>query len=623
MNSNVSVIIPAYNVADTIAQTIESLLSQTFKDWEAIVVDDGATDQTVNIVKKYLEKDERIRLVSQSNQGLAGARNTGIKFARNEWLLFLDADDWISGNYLERMTGTLTENPDFDAVHCGWNTVAPNGMLLGDKYAAAQSDMFPSFVRTCAFVVHACIIRKELVNLAGGFDTGFTVCEDWDFWQRISRAGARFVAIREVHAFYRMSPNSLSKKVKLSLINSLKIIDQGHSYDPRVPLAVPEYINGMKPEHLNMEKLYCVTWFAGLYIGQGKNARLPPKLLDKDCTSNLGPNIIAEYIFEAICFSSCQAQEEWQNLWPKTNKHVKEFLIVLEHQSKTKGLLVSTLVILERRILQHTIVTDPLIIDTTYAVRVEITASIPDIYPPATIERLIVKVEMEGAGLGIIELPVCGKVVPGWIVKNSIAKKFAWQILKRFFEYSIYSEKLSIASNHTDYAAISETLHNQMGWTEFLRQLWGYNDWPANDFYDAELSKAIDSVTVVDPVSPVIEISEPIPDVEINLSKLIAMVTIGGANIGCILLPVKNNVVRAQTLRAEITKAGGFELCIVCVREALIGRPLSEPGTIRDRLKQAASKRTTLIQNFESKNSPSFFWFRPDNYDDIDIRKEK
>src|SRR5688572_13630116 len=100
MNPSISIIIPAYNAAATIAETIESLLSQNFKDWEAVVVDDGSTDQTVNIIKGYTKTDTRIQLISQPNVGLAGARNTGIKHAHFEWILFLDADDWISDNFL-------------------------------------------------------------------------------------------------------------------------------------------------------------------------------------------------------------------------------------------------------------------------------------------------------------------------------------------------------------------------------------------------------------------------------------------------------------------------------------------------------------------------------------------
>lgn len=91
----VSVVIPAHNAAATIAETLQSLQSQSFTGWEAIVVDDGSRDTTSEIVSRFAQEDSRIRIVSQPNQGVSAARNTGIEHAGADWLLFLDADDWI------------------------------------------------------------------------------------------------------------------------------------------------------------------------------------------------------------------------------------------------------------------------------------------------------------------------------------------------------------------------------------------------------------------------------------------------------------------------------------------------------------------------------------------------
>ena len=91
----VSIIIPAYNAAKTIADTLNSVLAQTYPEWEAIVVDDGSTDATGEIVRRFLRRDARFRIVAKCNGGEAAARNSGIAEARYDWLLFLDADDWI------------------------------------------------------------------------------------------------------------------------------------------------------------------------------------------------------------------------------------------------------------------------------------------------------------------------------------------------------------------------------------------------------------------------------------------------------------------------------------------------------------------------------------------------
>src|SRR5687767_10687648 len=125
MVTNISVIIPAYNAAITIVQTLESLLAQTSPHWEAIVIDDGSVDETIAIVTGYAEKDKRIRIFSQPNQRVSAARNRGIDHANFEWLLFLDSDDWLSPYYVERATSLIANDPNLDAVHCGWVRVAP------------------------------------------------------------------------------------------------------------------------------------------------------------------------------------------------------------------------------------------------------------------------------------------------------------------------------------------------------------------------------------------------------------------------------------------------------------------------------------------------------------------
>src|ERR687891_679287 len=99
---NVSVIIPAYDAAETIAETLESVLAQTSRNWEAVVVDDGSHDDTARIVENFTRREKRIRLIRQPNGGEAAARNSGIAAAKHDWLLFLDADDWIAPGYLER-----------------------------------------------------------------------------------------------------------------------------------------------------------------------------------------------------------------------------------------------------------------------------------------------------------------------------------------------------------------------------------------------------------------------------------------------------------------------------------------------------------------------------------------
>ena len=113
MNKKISFIVPAYNAEKYIEQCILSILEQNKCPWELIIIDDGSRDLTLQICRKYEEKDNRIKVVCQQNAGSAVARNTGLDMATGEWISFLDADDWISKDYLEKVYPYLQPEYDF------------------------------------------------------------------------------------------------------------------------------------------------------------------------------------------------------------------------------------------------------------------------------------------------------------------------------------------------------------------------------------------------------------------------------------------------------------------------------------------------------------------------------
>ena len=123
--TKVSIIIPTFNDQETISKCLESILNQDEENIEVIVVNDGSTDSTLSIIEKYREKDKRIFIFNQKNSGSAIARNVGVKLAKSEYILFVDADDWIDNNYvsilLEKASNTKT-----DMVFCGMRLYEPN-----------------------------------------------------------------------------------------------------------------------------------------------------------------------------------------------------------------------------------------------------------------------------------------------------------------------------------------------------------------------------------------------------------------------------------------------------------------------------------------------------------------
>lgn len=126
----VSVIVPVYNVEGYLEKCVESILAQSFKEFELILVDDGSADQSGALCDQLAEKDGRIRVIHQENRGLGGARNTGLHAAKGEWLLFVDSDDWIDPWTLDSSLA-LGEEQDADMVVFGFRSVDEQGNVLG------------------------------------------------------------------------------------------------------------------------------------------------------------------------------------------------------------------------------------------------------------------------------------------------------------------------------------------------------------------------------------------------------------------------------------------------------------------------------------------------------------
>lgn len=197
--TKVSVIIPTYNRAHFLAEAIQSVLDQTFTDFELIIVDDGSTDNTEDIVMKF--KDPRIRYINQENSGVSAARNTGIKASDGEYIAFLDSDDiWLPQN-LDFKVKLLDARPEIGLV-CSdaYFYDSYSGAILGrrwhdrtfhgwvdDVLTATQEPVKEMFTRGCFITPQASVIRHSVFNQAGYFDESLQNHEDWDLFVRIAR----------------------------------------------------------------------------------------------------------------------------------------------------------------------------------------------------------------------------------------------------------------------------------------------------------------------------------------------------------------------------------------------------------------------------------------------------
>ena len=183
----VSVVIPAYNAESTLAETLASVLAQTFADFELLVVDDGSTDHTAMVALSV--RDRRVRLITTANGGVSRARNRAVAEAKGSFVAFLDADDLWLPQKLERQMQLLGERPDVGLCVTRAIRIDARSRPTGQMPILDEADDYTEallFRSSIAGGVSAAVIRRDLLELVGGFEPGQRQCEDWDLWLRLS-----------------------------------------------------------------------------------------------------------------------------------------------------------------------------------------------------------------------------------------------------------------------------------------------------------------------------------------------------------------------------------------------------------------------------------------------------
>lgn len=179
-----TVIIPTYNRYNTVKHAIDSVLLQSYKDFEIIVVDDGSVDTTPLIESEY---HGLIRYIRQSNHGVSNARNTGIVQSASPYIAFLDSDDLWLPKKLQEQRNFIEENPDIQ-IHQTDEMWIKNGRRVNpmDKHAKASGDIFLKSLEMCMISPSSVVIKRELFETCGMFDEDLPVCEDYDLWLRVT-----------------------------------------------------------------------------------------------------------------------------------------------------------------------------------------------------------------------------------------------------------------------------------------------------------------------------------------------------------------------------------------------------------------------------------------------------
>lgn len=225
---SVSVVIPAYKIAPFVAETLDSVFAQTFKDFEVVLVNDGSPD-TEEFERALAPYAARVRYFRQENRGAGAARNRGVVEARGEFVAFLDGDDLWLPTYLEEQVKFIREG--------GHDLVYTDALLFGDSPLAGRTYMetspsegpvnFLSLMRNdCNVITSGVVARRQPVLDAGLFDEGLRNAQDFELWARLAHRGARIAYQRKVLVRYRCREGSLSGDVMNRLGRELRVTKQ-------------------------------------------------------------------------------------------------------------------------------------------------------------------------------------------------------------------------------------------------------------------------------------------------------------------------------------------------------------------------------------------------------------
>ena len=229
----VSVVIPVYNASRYIAESVSSVLAQTFSDFELIVVNDGSTD-TNDLEQALAPYRDRLCYIKQENRGVSSARNAALRIAGGDFYAQLDADDAWKPDYLQTQLGFLKENPEIDLVYPNAEVFTGDSeshMDFMDLCPSNGEATFENLVRQKCLVMTSVTARMEAIRKTGLFDESLPTTEDFDFWLRFTKFGGRIGYHRRKLVRYRRTPNSLSSDSARMLENLLRVLAKASTFD--------------------------------------------------------------------------------------------------------------------------------------------------------------------------------------------------------------------------------------------------------------------------------------------------------------------------------------------------------------------------------------------------------
>jgi len=208
MSDKVSIIVPCYNQAQYLPETLDSVLAQTYVNWECIIVNDGSSDDTENVSKLFCKKDKRFRYIYKKNGGVSSARNIGIKNSSGELILPLDSDDIIADQYLEKAIEHFKLFPNTKLVYCKVQLIGNGTGEWGLPNYNYEVFLFENMIFCSAFY------KRKDYDLTNGYNEDYkTGLEDWDFWLTLLNENDIVYTIPEICFYYRIRDSSRTRSL--------------------------------------------------------------------------------------------------------------------------------------------------------------------------------------------------------------------------------------------------------------------------------------------------------------------------------------------------------------------------------------------------------------------------
>lgn len=283
MAPTVSILIPTYNRENVIRKALDSALAQTYRKVQIVVVDDGSTDNTRDVIKSY---GQDIVYVYQKNRGIASARNTGLRHCTGDYIAFLDSDDYWLPQKLERQVAIFQDHPEYGMVACQCASIDAQGRFRQKNRPGRSGWVLESLFRKNFIRTSAAVVTKACIEAVGPFDETLRECEEYDLWLRIA---ARFQVgfINEPLAVYTDNPCGVSTDSLVGRLHRLRVLEK-------------PYLQELIPKHAYRRRIADTCHYIGRHYLEKGDRLEGIRYLRK--AQKLSPFFLKNFVYLCRCY---------------------------------------------------------------------------------------------------------------------------------------------------------------------------------------------------------------------------------------------------------------------------------------------------------------------------------